>query len=292
MMWNIDRDPPPEPYNFQEAPIPQILHRIPHILLMQRPPDPPVKQMTLFPTLEEKVYDRLGHYLARYKHKITRLKHISKEYDVDLPAARKAYEAAFDRLSQKATYEHYQRNREYIQWFHSPEGRQYFKNFKDWCDARLARNQAEFERRLADGVEHVVAIKCFDYDLRPVLDNPVWADMDGSGPITFMINRTGLTENDARILWVREYMTLRLGREETLFDHKFTTREELERRRQERNENRVKCHRCDRELSYNDVGFAAKMGQPGLCPGCIGADPEFVESVTQRYRSSGCQMFI
>lgn len=292
--WDLDKEPPPEPFKYIGPPKFEYLIRKGGFA---EGVDPPIKQQSLFPSLEDQVLDKIGYLLTKYKTIRARVRYICKRFDVDPSKGDRLYKKALSIFTHQLRYEHWIRNKDYFQWVSSEQGRQYLRNLSRWSAGRRAREIADFERKLKEGLEHVVSIDAHKAkDLLPVLDNVIWANMICSSPITFLIDQSGLTENDARILWANGYMRLVLGREETLFDHKFLTQEEFETRQAKRREEdikrRAKCERCGKMLSYNEIGFATKLGQTGFCPTCLGADEEYVQSVARHYKSTGCQMFI
>ena len=175
---------------------------------------------------------------------------------------------------------------------HTPKHQEYVTAYLAEVDAKVAAAEKDFRERLADGREHVVAITP-KRELGRHMDAPTWSEMDLHGPMSYGVAKW-ITEQDARILYVNGALKLIEGNEDTLFNHRFRTREELYRPDQtrQREEQRYTC-KCGKVLDYNTVGVNRKLGMDEYqCLDCLGIDEEYAQSVITHYRGSGCNMFI
>ncbi|HHW03381.1 MAG TPA: hypothetical protein GXX35_11355 [Thermoanaerobacterales bacterium] len=250
---------------------------------------PPIEQISLFPTIEDDIYQNIQQLLKKFKKHKARIKNIANKYNIDEKAAKKYYEAALQKFIHKLNYEHYLRNKEYLEWMYTPEAQTYFRQYIQECDERVRRYEQEFKQRITQGKEHVVSIIINDPELSKLLDNPAFSKINYHGPFSSLLNIPGITEHDTKILLARGYIQIEQGDPDTILKYNFPAKKE-------ENTNRFVCIECGIELDYNDIGLNKKLGAKDerfyKCPRCLGMTEEEEESTIRFYRSSGCNMFI
>lgn len=274
--------PEPKPGPFQ------YLARVPY-----KEPLPP-KQLSMWPTVEERIKEALPKIMMQRKQIKPRVKIIAKKFDLTEKEARKAYHRALEQMQLEMRREFYLDNQAYFEWEHTPEHFAYVKWWMSVLGEINRQQEKAAEKRIEDGEEHTIEIEQFD-DLYPYLEIQRMGRGSYSGPMS-VAAKYWLTEHDARVLWVNKRLRLVRGNENTLFNHRFITPEERRSRwDREREVPRHICSQCGADLEYNVVGFNSKMGYPDdgmLCLDCMGVDREYMESVASHYRSTGCHMFI
>ncbi|WP_422446001.1 hypothetical protein [Thermoanaerobacterium sp. DL9XJH110] len=247
------------------------------------------EQISLFPTIEDEIYQDMPKYLKRYSRHKTRIKNIAKKYNIDGKTAKKYYKAAYHRFVYELNYKHFMRNKEYFEWLHTPEAEEYIRQYIQECDEQTERYKKEFEQRIRDGKEHVVSLEVEDPEVEKLLDNPFYADIIYHGPFSALIQNPGITEHDARILLARGYIKIEQGDPDTILQYDFPPKKD-------ENPNRFYCINCGAELDYNDIGINKKLGAKDerfyKCPRCMGLKDEEKESMVRFYRSNGCNLFI
>lgn len=247
------------------------------------------EQLSLFPSIEDEIYQDMPKLLKQYKGTSTRIKNIAKNYGISINKAQKLYKAAFEKFVYELNRKHYLENKEYFDWLETPEAAAYIKQYIQKCDEEYERRKREFEQRIREGKEHVVRIEVNDNELQKLLDNPFYANIQYYGPFSALIQSSGLTEHDAKILWVNKHIQIEKGNPETILSYDFPPK-------RTENHNKFKCIICGAELDYNDIGINKKLGAKHerffKCPKCIGITDDKKESIVRFYRSTGCNMFI
>lgn len=247
------------------------------------------EQLSLFPSIEDEIYQDMPKLLSEYQRASTRIKSIAKKYSISINKAKKLYKVAFDKFVYELNRKHYLENKEYFDWLETPEAAAYIKQYIQKCDEEYERRINEFEERVKKGLEHVVRLEVNDPELEKILDNPFFANVIYYGPFSTLLEGPGLTEYDARILWTRGYIQIEHGNPDTILNYNFPPK-------RTDNPDKFRCIICGAELDYNDIGINKKLGAKHerffKCPKCIGITDDKKESIVRFYRSTGCNMFI
>jgi len=262
-----------------------------HLAQPHRKDPPSPRRIGLWPTLEEQVLEALPVIITQRKTDRARIRMVAERFDIQERDAKRLFHSAIEQLKHEMQYEFYRGNKTYFDYEHTPEYYAHCRWFLRTLDEINKRQDEEAEQKIDAGQDHIIAIESHE-DLKQYLENQGsrgWY----SGPMSHAAE-LWLTEHDARILWVNKRLKLIRGHEATLFDHKFITMVELGIKRDDIVP-RHTCSQCDAVLDYNVIGFNRKLGYPDdgmLCLSCMGVDREYMESVANHYRVTGCNMFI
>lgn len=147
---------PPE-YHYPETP-PWLIGALRREFSMFVPPKvkPPVRQVGLFPTLEDQVEEALPKIMAARRSVKKRVKMIAGKFGVTEKEAERAYKVALQRISDRFAYEHYERNKEWYAWVGSEEHKEYARLYMEDVERRNREADEDFRRRIAEGKEHVI----------------------------------------------------------------------------------------------------------------------------------------
>lgn len=254
---------------------------------------PPEEQTKLFKDMADEALDAvtaLLHKRGRHRQYLkTKIKHLARRLKVDVPEARRHYNRAMERLRARALYENYLKHKDFFDWLHTPAYFEHARQELARINAAYERRKREFEEQIANGTEHVVAVKCRDAELQKLFDNPWWGNVDAQFPMSLEVNR--MTLHDFKILKARGLIRLVLGNPDTLENHQFP--EKMPPRVETQY---VVCASCGAVIDYNTAGLNQKLGAKDSkhykCQRCLGVEPEVADSMIATYRRGGCGLFI
>lgn len=253
---------------------------------------PLIRQLTLFPTLEEQFLNELPDILKRGTYKITQIKWLAKKYNVPILAAKKAYKNAMRFERDRVLYEDYCRFKDYFDWKETPDYLQYCKNNIAELDAQLAKKIEIIDIKINNGEEHIVLIDELSDSLNDELDRHIDAYQRCQSPVSWLAER--MTRHDFDVLNSRGLIEIIEGNPDTLANHPF-----LDIWEDEENQPTIpviyKCQ-CGTILDFNIVGLNKKLGAISeadyKCLNCLEMTEKKAQDLISFYKNSGCNLFV